>query len=465
VSATVETNDLSYNRITIPAISLINNDDGQDAPLYLIGTQDPDVLRGRNGNDKIYGSSNQDEIYGGRGGDRLYGQEDDDRLFGEEGNDQLYGGYDDDTLDGGIGNDELYGEQGSDTLLGGDGNDVIDGGIQADSMVGGIGNDTYYVDNTGDMINDQGNVSDVDTVIVTQTISYKLAANIENAAINAAGDANLTGNALNNNLTGNDGANILDGATGNDVINGGSGNDVVYGGDGLDILFGGAGNDVVNAGSGDDIIGNGDGRGNDTFDGGQGVDSMRYGSAVNSITVVLADGQTAGTASGTDIGSDLFFNIENVSGGSGSDIISGNSAWNAIDGGAGNDVVCGTNRVINGGRGQVDTLTGGTGVDVFVIGGAAAGRFYDDGAAGAGRNDYALVTDFTVGQDRIQLKGAASQYFLGATGINGESGSGVYFDTNNNRSLDANDELLAILRSGNSTALTAANSINTANFV
>ena len=585
VTGTVETNDLSYNRITIPTISLINNDDGQDAPLYLIGTQDADVLDGRNGNDKIYGGYNQDEIHGGRGDDKLYGEQDDDHLFGDAGNDQLYGGYDDDTLDGGVGNDQLYGEQGVDTLLGGDGNDVIDGGLGADSMVGGIGNDTYYVDNTGDVINDQGNISDVDTVIVTQTISYTLASNIENAAVNAAGDANLTGNALNNNLTGNDGANILDGATGNDVIDGGSGNDVIYGGDGLDLLFGGAGNDVVNAGSGDDIIANGDGRGNDTYDGGQGVDFMRYGSAFNSITVVLGDGQTAGTASGTDIGIDLLFNIENITGGAGADNITGNSvaneidggsgndvidagsgndviyggdgldllfggagndvvnagsgddiiangdgrgndtydggqgvdfmrygsafntitvaladgqtagtasgtdigidlifnienviggvgadnitgnsARNIIDGGAGNDVVCGTQRVLNGGRGQVDTLTGGTGADVFVIGGGV-GRFYDDGAIGAGRNDYALVTDFTVGQDRLQLKGTASQYFMGSTGINGVSGSGVYFDSNNSRTLDTNDELLAILRSGNSTVLNAANAINTANFV
>jgi len=121
--------------------------------------------------------------------------------------------------------------------------------------------------------------------------------------------------------------------------------------------------------------------------------------------------------------------------------------------------------VINGGRGQVDTLTGGAGADLFVIGGIAAGRFYDDGAIGAGRNDYALVTDFTVGQDRIQLKGNVSQYFLGSTGINGVAGSGVYFDSNNNRTLDTNDELLAILRSGNSTALTQANTINFANFV
>jgi Ca2+-binding RTX toxin-like protein len=267
------------------------------------------------------------------------------------------------------------------------------------------------------------------------------------------------------NISGNSGANVIDGAVGNDVIDGGSGNDVIYGGEGLDLLFGGAGNDMVNAGNGDDIIGNGDGRGNDTFDGGQGVDIVRYGSAVSSIIVALAEGQTAGTASGTDIGSDLLLNIENVIGGAGADNITGNSARNAIDGGAGNDIICGTQRVVNGGRGQIDTLTGGVGADIFVIGGVTAGRFYDDGAIGAGRNDYALVTDFTVGQDRIQLKGTASQYFLGASGVNGVSGSGVYFDSNSNRSLDANDELLAIVRSGNNTALNVGNTVNTANFV
>lgn len=372
VTGKVVTSDLSYNRVTVPTINLVNLDDGLDTPIYWHGDAGGNVVddlkTGSNGGDRLYGGYGQDELHGGRGNDRVYGEADDDHLFGDAGDDQLYGGYDDDTLEGGVGADQLYGEQGRDTLLGGDGNDVIDGGIEADSMVGGAGNDTYYVDNAGDVINDQGNVSDVDTVIVTQTVSYTLAANIENASITATGNADITGNALNNALTGNDAINVLNGATGNDVINAGGGNDWVDGG---------AGNDVVN-------------------------------------------------------------------------------------GGAGNDNVCGTVRATNGGRGDVDQLTGGAGADVFVLGGIA-GRFYDDGISGAGRGDYGLINDFVVGQDQLQLKGNASQYFVGSSGVNGVNGSGIFFDSNNSHGFDVGDELIGIVQSN--VTINIQNTINVARFV
>jgi Ca2+-binding RTX toxin-like protein len=372
VTGTVVTQDLSYNRVTVPTINLVNLDDGLDTPIYWRGDAGGNVVddlkTGSNGDDRIYGGYGQDELHGGIGNDRVYGEQDNDHLFGDAGNDQLYGGYDDDTLEGGTGDDQLYGEQGRDTLLGGAGNDVIDGGIEADSMVGGAGNDTYYVDNAGDVINDQGNVSDVDTVIVTQTVSYTLAANIENASITATGNADITGNALNNALTGNDAINVLNGATGNDVINAGGGNDRIDGG---------LGNDVVNAGNGDDFV-------------------------------------------------------------------------------------CGTMRAVNGGRGEIDRSTGGAGADVFVLGGIA-GRFYDDGISGAGRGDYALITDFVVGQDQLQLKGNASQYFVGSSGVNGVNGSGIFFDSNNSHGFDVSDELISIVQSN--VTINIQNTINVARFV
>jgi Ca2+-binding RTX toxin-like protein len=372
VTGKIVTSDLSYNRVSVPTISLVNLDDNLDKPIYWRGDADlenlSDLKSGSNGNDRIYGGYGQDELRGGRGDDRVYGEADDDRLFGDAGNDQLYGGYDDDTLEGGSGADQLYGEQGKDTLLGGEGNDVMDGGIEADSMVGGAGNDTYYVDNAGDKINDLGAVSDVDTVIVTQTVSYTLAANIENASISATGNADLTGNALNNALTGNDAINVLNGATGNDVIKAGGGNDVIDGG---------AGNDVVN-------------------------------------------------------------------------------------GGAGNDNICGTVRATNGGRGDVDQLTGGAGADLFVLGGVA-GRFYDDGISGVGRGDYGRINDFVVGQDQLQLKGNASQYYIGSSGVSGVTGTGIFFDSNNSRGLDAGDELIGIVQSN--ITINNQNTINVARFV
>jgi Ca2+-binding RTX toxin-like protein len=150
-----------------------------------------------------------------------------------------------------------------------------------------------------------------------------------------------------------------------------------------------------------------------------------------------------------------------LDGGSGNDSLNGGSGNDTMMGGAGNDSLIGCSNVIYGGKGEIDKLTGGAGADLFVLGTSSAGRFY----ANAGRADYALITDFTPGSDQLQLKGEASNYFLGASGVTGVTGSGVFFDTNNNHALDTRDELIAILQGANTTALTAANTINVAKFV
>ena len=442
INGKISTSDLTYNRVEVPAINLLNNDDGQDNNREIYGTIKTDYLEGANGDDRIYGAGGQDQIKGGRGKDRLYGQEDNDRLFGELGDDQLYGGYDDDTLDGGLGNDKLFGEAGDDTLLGGDGNDYLDGGIENDSMIGGAGNDTYLVDSAADKINDLGLSTDIDTAQVIQTISYTLPTNIENAAINATGNANLTGNTLNNGLTGNDAKNVLDGGVGNDKLDGGAG---------ADSLLGGIGNDAFNGGAG-----------NDTMRGGDGVDLADFAAAGVDMSIDLTTGRATGD------GTDILFDIENILAGEGDDKLTGSSAGNDLDGGAGidslnggagNDTLAGCFFGANGGRSEIDTLVGGVGNDIFQLG-WSSGRFYDDGnTANAGRTDYVLITDFAVGQDKLQLDGAAANYYLGASGVTGVSGTGLYAEQG------TTDELIAIIRSSNTTVLSAANTVNTGIFV
>jgi Ca2+-binding RTX toxin-like protein len=292
------------------------------------------------------------------------------------------------------------------------------------------------------MINDLGATTDVDTVQVIQTINYTLPTNIENAAINATGNANLTGNTLNNGLTGNDGKNILDGGTGNDSLSGGAG---------ADSLLGGVGNDAFEGGLG-----------NDTMRGGDGVDLADFAAAGVDVTIDLGTGKATGD------GTDFLFDIENILTGDGDDKLTGSAGANDLDGGlgtdslngaAGNDTLAGCIYAANGGWGEIDTLAGGAGNDVFQLG-WASGRFYDDGnAANAGRADYVLITDFAVGQDKLQLDGAASGYYLAASGVTGVSGIGLYAEQG------ATDELIAIIRSANTTALNASNTVNTGLFV
>lgn len=121
-------------------------------------------------------------------------------------------------------------------------------------------------------------------------------------------------------------------------------------------IQGGGGDDSISAGIGnDELVG---GLGTDTLDGGTGYDVASYESSKASVTIDLKKG----TASGIDIGSDKLKNIEEVSAGSGNDILFASDVGNQLDGGAGND-----------------TLTGGKGIDEL-LGGAGNDRL--DGGAG-----------------------------------------------------------------------------------
>jgi Ca2+-binding RTX toxin-like protein len=280
---------------------------------------------------------------------------------------------------------------------------------------------------------------------------------------------NICAGSGNDTLVGNSVSNDIEGGLGNDIVDAGVGNDTLEGGVGNDSLIGGAGNDLFAGGAG-----------NDSLVGGDGIDLANYSTASVALNVNLSNGTSSGD------GMDVLSGIENVTTGSANDSLVGNSVDNnlssglgndSLDGGAGNDVVdagAGNDSLMgglgndtltgcffgaNGGRSEIDTLVGGVGNDIFQLG-WSSGRFYDDGnTANAGRTDYILITDFTVGQDKLQLDGAASGYYLAASGVTGVSGTGLYAEQG------ATDELIAIVRSANSTALNATNTVNTALFV
>ena len=329
----------------------------------------------------IYGDqagSKADVLSGMNGNDSLYGKDMNDKLSGDEGNDILYGGYGNDSLYGGDGNDTFYGEQDADYLQGDSGNDTLDGGLGKDTLIGGSGNDTYYLGyDVADVINDQGSISDLDSVIMPyQLSSYTLPANIEIGTITAGSQASdLTGNELDNTLTGNNGDNKLTGGSGLDSLHGNSGNDQLAGGSDNDSLNGGLGNDVLDGGSGNDsLIG---GAGNDTYL----VDSLN--------DVIIESGATtastranATATSGIDtvkstVSWALGANLENLilagsaANGTGNDFantLAGNAVNNNLTGGAGMDTLLGNNGndTLTGGAGK-DILTGGSGADIFKL--------------------------------------------------------------------------------------------------
>ncbi len=129
---------------------------------------------------------------------------------------------------------------GNDTINGTAGADDINGGVGVDSMVGGSGNDTYTVDDVGDILVEAANDG---TDTVQASLTYTLAANLENLTLTGSAAINGTGNAANNVITGNSDDNVLSGLAGNDSLNGGNRNDTLNGGAGTDILTGGTGSD------------------------------------------------------------------------------------------------------------------------------------------------------------------------------------------------------------------------------
>ncbi len=141
----------------------------------------------------------------------------------------------------------------------------------------------------------------------------------------ASGVAASVGWAVSNTLTGI--YNVFTGAA----------DDIIKGNSLTNWLFGGAGDDEVSGLGGDDFIIGGSGEGNDFYDGGEDIDTVIYSSAIQSIIVDLTTGQV----SGIDIGADRIINIENVVGGSGDDLVTGNALANLLDGGTGNDVLRG----------------------------------------------------------------------------------------------------------------------------
>jgi len=380
---------------------------------------------------------------------------------------------------GGSGNDVLTGNSLSNRLTGNAGNDTIDGGTGNDTLVGGLDNDTYTfgpASTTGELdiateLDGQG--TDVlNFALQTTGVTLNLGLNTDQLvhtnrtlhlssgsafedAIGGVGADTFVGNALNNRLTGNDGADKLTGGLGDDIMLGGKGDDSYLFGpaptfaeadsvtelaaEGTDVLsfvalsapvtvslgstaiqnvhtnrtialnngatfedvIGGSGNDILTGNSvANKLSGNG---GNDRLTGGLGSDSIMGGAGddtyVFGATGATAEADTATELAGegvdlltfSSLSSDITLNLvsaavqpvhtnrtlklnngvtfEDVTGGSGSDTLTGNSLNNHLIGGSGDDS-------LNGSTGS-DNLAGGIGNDTYVFGAAAAGAEAD----------------------------------------------------------------------------------------
>lgn len=278
--------------------------------------------------------------------------------------------------------DHLMGLGGADTLVAGSGNDLLDGGAGADVMIGGAGDDIYVVNAATDQVVELASEGN-DTV--RSSVSWTLAANLEDLELTGSANLNATGNSLANRLVGNDGDNRLDGGAGADTMSGGAGNDTYIVDHAGDLVT-----EVANGGDADQVL--------------TSLNNYVLGAQVENLRFT-GSGDFFGT------GNELANQIQGAAGndhligGDGNDVLRGMSGNDIIDGGAGDD-----------------ELFGGAGNDVFVFAmGSGADRIVTVNEAGG--------FDFnpTGGQDLLDIsaRGITQATFAASVSITAAGGDTV----------------------------------------
>ena len=246
------------------------------------------------------------------------------------------------TMTGTTGNDFLVGTAANDVICGLGGNDYIRGAGGTDTLLGDAGDDILVPDVGNDTVDGGLGFDHVNYVVVTVGgVTINLAAGTANSS---AGNDTLVG---------------IEGATGTHAV------DTIIGNGVANTLVGLRGADTIRANGGNDLIYPGDGN-DPVIDGGAGIDTVTYAGTPAAVTIDLP----AGTASG-GYGTDTLTTIENATGSSHNDLLTGLTTGSTLNGNAGDDRLKGAagNDHLDGGTNSVgggDICLGNGGTDVIV---------------------------------------------------------------------------------------------------
>jgi hypothetical protein len=139
---------------------------------------------------------------------------------------------------------------------------------------------------------------------------------------------------------------------------------------------------------------------------GEGTDTVEFAGfssyTLNSNLEILILGTGSIHGTGNLLNNTLIGNSDNNS-------LTGAAGRDSITAGDGNDTLIGASGSV---RNEIDTLTGGNGSDLFVLGNSSVAFYNDATASLVGTTDYALITDFNTSQDSLILK--RGTYYFGA---------------------------------------------------
>ncbi|WP_425404060.1 VCBS domain-containing protein [Hwanghaeella sp.] len=449
---------------------LVGEDQG-DFTEVLIGTSADDVITGGGGHlDFIFGQDGDDTISvsnGTRG--FLSGDDGNDTLLGADQNDDFRGRQGDDFIDGGDGFDRMRydRDQGSGAVT------VNLSSVERNGQAAGTATDSH---------GDTDTLISIEEVRGTEQGDTFFGSTGDETIRGRGGDDNIEGGGGNDSLRGDGGNDTIVAGDGDDFIDGGSGNDTITAGGGSDFIQSGFGSDVIDGGddfdqisyrnrdSGiiggfatgtvtdgtssftdtltniesinstdfdDQLFGNADDNafrsffGNDTIDGGAGHDRASYdfSDITNGVTIDLGRGIAQER---TGAFTDTLINIENIEGTETADLLivggdgtaSGQAGDDVILSGAGDDFL----------RGDTFDNLGSSGADIFGF------KF------GSGTD---TIFDFNLSVDRLSVSGFGIQQFSDLSGILAAAGTGDTLDFGNGDTIQ--------LQNVDASQLTAAN--------